>query len=54
MTEWGEDAKEKFEADGDWGPAAALLSGDSRAAPACLGNAVADWVEVDEGRDILV
>lgn len=54
MTEWGEEAKEKFEAEGDWGPAAAWLSGDRRAAPACLGNAVADWVEADEGRDILV
>jgi hypothetical protein len=52
MTEWGVDAKEKLEAEGDWGPTA--LSGDSRAAPACLGKAVADWVEVDEGRDMLV
>lgn len=47
-TDWGEEANENCEGEGD--NCSPTFSGDCMAAPACLGKAVLD---VDDGRDIL-
>lgn len=50
-TDWGDDAKENCECEGESCPLA--FSGDRRVVPACWGNALLpEYVEVDDGRDI--
>jgi hypothetical protein len=52
-TDCGDDAKENCEGEGE--SCSPGFSGDRRAVPACLGNAlVPEYVDVDDGRDILV
>jgi hypothetical protein len=43
--------KENCEAEGE--SCSPTFSGDRRVAPACLGKALTEYVEVDDGRDIL-